>query len=323
MPTVGNYQDNLEKVRAFSSWFKVTMGRSPSSVQSYEWTLKTYVRHLGSTSAGKAQPEQVESFLLRPRPPHNLIGSPGTRKHDRSVLGSFYKWLCAVDPSARNPVPLTGVPTVHNRRPKALDDDVWRQVWRHALPAERAWLGLGFFTGLRASELSKLRACHFDGRDLVGFIRKGGNEGHVMCAQMGQLFHKRLAPLLPSPDDWLGPLSELAKHRDPSEPLIPWRDGCEPHAAGIAKRYALEPGDVAPDVPARRLKGILLRSGLHPNLFTPHALRHSFVGNALRMGIPLHIVQRLADHSSPTTTMRYGRSTERMLDEWTGEGVNG
>jgi integrase len=248
------------------------------------------------------------------------VGAPATRRQNLAVLASFYKWLCAMDPSCRNPTALVGVPKVNNRKPRALDDDVWRCVWRHALPVERAWLGLGFFTGLRPGELARLSAGHFrpESKEIVGFVRKGGNEGHVMCSQMAHLFHSRMPRLLPSIDDWLGPLSALASHRDPGEPLIPWHSGEPRHTEQTMERYGLMPGEVAPVVPARRLKVILRRANLHPNLFTPHALRHSFVGNTLAMGVPLHIVQRLADHASPGTTMRYGRSTQSMLDDWMG-----
>ena len=39
------------------------------------------------------------------------------------------------------------------------------------------------------------------------------------------------------------------------------------------------------------------RGGLHET-FTPHQLRHSFVTNLLRAGVPIHLVSVLANHSA-------------------------
>jgi integrase len=313
-------QENSARVAEFLHWFRVTKGRAPQSCKAYEWTLDKWVSHLGSTAVGVADTSNVDDFLTRPLPRYGLPGAPATRRHNLAILASFYKWLCATEPSCRNPTVLVGTPAVKNRKPRAIDDDVWRTVWRNSLPVERAWLGLGFFTGLRAGELARLRVEHFDqaSGEIVGFIRKGGGEGHISCDQMAHLFHKRLAPLLPVPEAWLTPLGELAASRSPGESLIPWTDSPPNYTVKTSEHFGLLDGEYAPVVPARRLKGVLRRADLHPNIFTPHALRHSFVGNALRMGIPLHIVQRLADHSSPATTMRYGQSTGRMLAEWMG-----
>jgi site-specific recombinase XerD len=51
---------------------------------------------------------------------------------------------------------------------------------------------------------------------------------------------------------------------------------------------------------------------------TPHQLRHSMVTNALRAGVPLALVSRLANHSSVSTTMRYAKLSGRDLEDWLG-----
>ncbi len=50
--------------------------------------------------------------------------------------------------------------------------------------------------------------------------------------------------------------------------------------------------------------------------YTPHQLRHSFVTNLLRAGVPLHLVSRMANHSSPTVTNIYVKAGASELREW-------
>jgi len=49
------------------------------------------------------------------------------------------------------------------------------------------------------------------------------------------------------------------------------------------------------------------RVGLHVH---PHAFRHRYVTRLMENETPLHTVQALARHRSPTTTMRYAHATQ-------------
>src|SRR5699024_3169947 len=58
------------------------------------------------------------------------------------------------------------------------------------------------------------------------------------------------------------------------------------------------------DLVNKRLRGFLNRVGA-PDAFTPHGLRHSFVTNLLRAGMPIEMVSELANHPDLSVTMRY------------------
>ena len=58
------------------------------------------------------------------------------------------------------------------------------------------------------------------------------------------------------------------------------------------------------------------RSAKITERWTPHQLRHGFVTNLLRAGMPIALVSRLANHSDITTTMRYAKLGGSDLREW-------
>lgn len=63
----------------------------------------------------------------------------------------------------------------------------------------------------------------------------------------------------------------------------------------------------------------LLRRFLHDEglaQFTPHQLRHTFVTNLIRAGVPLPYVSELANHSDIQTTMRYVKGGSAHIAEW-------
>lgn len=56
----------------------------------------------------------------------------------------------------------------------------------------------------------------------------------------------------------------------------------------------------------RRVKALADWCGINPAI-SPHSLRHSFITLSLSNGVPLHVVQGAAGHSSPATTQGYNR----------------
>lgn len=49
---------------------------------------------------------------------------------------------------------------------------------------------------------------------------------------------------------------------------------------------------------------------------SPHSIRHTFATNAVRNGVPIEIVSKLLDHSSPSTTLKvYARFSQEQIDD--------
>jgi site-specific recombinase XerD len=61
-----------------------------------------------------------------------------------------------------------------------------------------------------------------------------------------------------------------------------------------------------------RMDWIGARAGVKQ--FSPHDLRRSLISALLDGGADLVAVQRLAGHASPTTTARYDRRSEKVLE---------
>lgn len=104
--------------------------------------------------------------------------------------------------------------------------------------------------------------------------------------------------------------------------VLAWGDDLgrddDPHLRGKPRLDRYPKGWTPPNVVNKRLKATLRRCGLAEDQFTPHALRHSFVTNLLRAGVPLHVVSRLAAHADVATTMRYARTTDDPLQDLLG-----
>ncbi len=160
-------------------------------------------------------------------------------------------------------------------------------------------LGLGYFLGLRRAEIASLKAEHLDTARgmLVGFTRKGGGDDTLPVLELLEVFADRAAPLT------------------------------EPHGVGLfwdhLERYSRQPqgpgglllGYTSPDHINQTLKRYLGKLGM-AGAFTPHALRHSFVTNLLRCGMPIELVSDLANHSSLNVTMRYAKLGGGRRSEW-------
>jgi integrase/recombinase XerD len=306
---------NAALVTEYLTWQRDRRNRSPQTIYVYTDTLDKFLRWIGGTPLAVVGLGTMESFVDRPRirrrPTHPTngptMGAPATRKRDVTVLRSMYRYLHERGHLGSNPAALLIGPTVHNTNPKAIDDGLWAAFWQHPdlSHEERAAFGLGYFVGLRRYEIMHLRPEHISAENgqLRGFVRKGGSEDSISYTSAVRLIAAALPSVVPGgPDSFLSAIDEVLadRARDQVVRFITWN--------GI---WASEPMHYF----NRRLQRALRRCGLPTDSFTPHALRHSFVSNLLRAGVPLHEVSRLANHTSVETTMRYVKtSTDPLAD---------
>jgi integrase len=320
--------DNRPACHAYLAWL-AQHGRKQLTVYQYGGKLESLCTELGPTWLGDVNLTFLETFIGRDRR-GGKAGSPATRSRDVTLLRGFYRWakahaLVTVDPTLE-----LDAPRVRNANPRAIPDSLWCKVWLSGVPsdAERVVLGLGYFAGLRRSEVCALEVSHVDlelGR-IVGFPRKGDasdrTSGVVPLGSCLQLFHERAPRVLGHPSSLLDPLRRVCEARSGQRWLLGWGEQAQPWRRSEG-RHGAPDAMTNPDQLNKRLMRLLVKCDLAPDAFTPHALRHSFVTQLVQMNIPLHVVSRMANHSSPTVTMRYVRTALDPLAEFLGRAEDG
>lgn len=211
---------------------------------------------------------------------------PTTRARRLSAVSSFYRYALKAGAIDRNPADLVDRPatgTDHVKLTPALTTaEVAALVRAGSGAQDRALVMLLASTGLRVSEALAVTLDAITterGHVVVTVTGKGGKVNTVPVAPMilAEVEHLRAGR-----DTTTGPLF-LAEH------------------GGVMTRQGA----------ARVLTRLAYRSGLGRPV-TPHMLRATAITNALADGIPLEVVQRMARHSDPRTTVRYNRAAEDL-----------
>ena len=282
--------DDIEAAQAFVAWMREKRGASRGTLDKYDRLARAWAGYLPTVLADRTAVD-VEAFVGRPRR-GGQVAANATIVNEMAVIGSFHRWGRERLGWGGNPAVLAGRPRVHNRQPRPVDDATWMRVWTSDLsPDRRVALGLGYYCGLRRAELLALRANQVWGGALVNFTRKGGGEDRFDYTDLVEHWQAKMPHL--EAGRLLVPLQELARQQSGS--LLGWGTSVRP--TGLNKRMSTW----------------LVQCGLASDAFTPHQLRHSFATNLLRSGVPLDVACDLCDHSSPTVTMRYIRTSGGRL----------
>lgn len=163
------------------------------------------------------------------------------------------------------------------KRPKVLD----RETVRKILEADRnlkhrALLTLTYGSGLRVSEVVRLRPCHIESAPDRMVVRveqgKGRKDRYTLLSRHAlELLRTYWREYRPS--DWLFYGFERAKPMAIGTAQRIYNDACQ--AAGVGKRAGI------------------------------HSLRHAFATHLLEQGTDLLVIKRCLGHSSLTTTAQY------------------
>lgn len=283
---------NADLASDFLAWMRDKRQAQPNTIDRYRLVIAAFAAFGAERPFAAVTVEDVEEFIARPR--RTGSPAPATVVNELATLRSLYSYLTARHGLPVDPTLTAARPRVHNRQPNPVDDDTWLRVWTSDLPGEaRVALGLGFFCGLRREEITTLRGSHVWGGALVNFTRKGGGEDRFDYRDVLDHFDSTMPELQPNRLDV--PLRWLARTRGDLL-LLPWEDDW-----------------ISPSGMNKRMRRWLADAGLAPDAFTPHMLRHSFATNLLRSGVPLDVACDLCNHSSPTITMRYVRTSGGRL----------
>lgn len=108
--------------------------------------LQTVRAHLETVDPIEAKPSDIESWLAGLGVGANTLGQYLIR------LRQFYKWIVREGYRPDNPIDRLEPPKVAPKKPRPLPDQYLHAIWELAGVEERAWIALGLYCGLRASE---------------------------------------------------------------------------------------------------------------------------------------------------------------------------
>jgi integrase/recombinase XerC len=311
--------DNQALIR---EWFHHLQHRNlrPNTYYSYQGIAGALLLFAGQKSVLALSFRDLEAFTRRPR--HGRAkggeGGPSTKAREISVLKSLYAWLLVTGRVERNPLDLVKAPEVPRSLPRPVPDRVWLKLWGSDLPDDAiVALGAGYFLGLRVAEVVVLAPTNVDlaARRLVRFRRKGGGDDVLSYGTLLDVVEDRL-PAVTGDGTWRfeQALRRLVEQRGADAALLPWNT--VPSTLRQRSRHGLSHGQIDPARFASRLQRWLENAGLPRRSFTPHQLRHAFITNALRCGMPIEMVSAVANHRNIDTTMGYAKIGADEVREW-------
>lgn len=290
--------------------------RTALTVYQYAGKLQSFLRFIGDTPLEYVSMQDIERWLSRPRRGGGT-GEPATVSKEVSILSGFFAFAVTQGYLQADPTALLEAPKVKNEHPNPVPDDVWVQQWEcESLSTEaRALLGLGYFCGLRRVEIVSLMPEHFDVRRqrIVKFTRKGGGDDVLDYGELASLVADELPMLAQGgPERFTDALHEQVRAARKVGRLFAWGDD----AIATRRLHSMPSNTTDPQLIYRRLRRWQAQAGLEEGVYSPHMLRHAFVTNLLRCGVPIHLVSKLANHSNLSTTMRYAKVSGADLRDW-------
>lgn len=193
------------------------------------------------------------------------------------------------------------VPNAFKRRPISRED-IRKLIQAAKGIRDKTIIGVGYYTGLRVSELANLRLSHVNvEKGLVWVERgKGGEEGWAKYSKedLGMIV-----------DRWLKERGSYLNARDDDhffvstcgKGLSPQRIREIVHEAAKRAGIQAKVGEMADGKPIYRV--------------SPHVLRHCFATHASQDGMKFEHIQRQMRHKKPSTTMIYIEEPQEDLFE--------
>ena len=164
---------------------KAKAGRAPNTIRAYSDAVGLWTKRIGEETPLRAiRAEDVQAFV------HDHSVSETTRAFRFRHVRAFLRWLRAQKMLRRNPMEIVESPKSGERAPKAVTEDeleaicaAVRERYRRLLRSggcregELVWriplFRFAYFTGLRSSELARLRWGHIDtARRMVGIYQQ-------------------------------------------------------------------------------------------------------------------------------------------------------
>ena len=270
------------RMRSYLHFCRAEKGLAANSIEAYRRDLTRFAAFLKALALQSVTLETLREYL-----DHLRAVGLSNRSIARHVttLRSFFDFLVEEGELALNPAELLMAPKIGSPLPNYLDHSSTGKLLESP-PADsanglrdRAMLDLLYATGLRVSELIKLRVSDLE--DLEGVLRVVGKGNKQRLVPVGK-----------------AALQSIERYRTHARPHL-LKDRVSPHLFVTARGTAM----------TRQAFWKLLRAhGKSIGLFrklSPHVLRHTFATHLLEGGADLRSVQTMLGHADIGTTQIY------------------
>jgi integrase/recombinase XerD len=272
------YYDLRHNIKLFLK-DKNRQGLSPITIDNYQLHLKIFTSRIENKPINEITKEDIVEYL-DDRESDPGVNAKSTIETIRSVLRSFFEWLCEEQIIEENPMLRIKPYKVGKTIAKALtveELELFRESC--ATPREKAMVETMYSTGCRLSEISALNRDDIGQPDRsIKVLGKGNKERMVFYSARAAIYLKKY---LDSRKDNCEAL--FVTERQPSRRLS--NRGIQREIAVIGKRAGIE----------RRTH--------------PHILRHTFATLMLNNGCPMSVLQDLLGHDDIQTTGIYAKQT--------------
>ena len=280
-------------VDEFITYLRVERGLAENTIHAYGRDLIRFITYL---EGRKITPVECSRNVIRDYL-GNLTHELSKRSQARNVsaIKTFYRFLVSEGRMKENPARLVETPRIQQKLPDILSvDEVERLLLQPdgATPLgqrDRAMLELLYATGLRVSELVRLRL--LDVNLEAGFVKALGKGSKERMVPFGEKARQALKTYLSYGR------SALLKEGHPPYLFLNFR-GKPLTRQGFWKI----------------IKNHGIMAGIKKNI-KPHGLRHSFASHLLEAGADLRSVQLMLGHADITTTQIYTHVTRERLKE--------
>lgn len=288
-------------IRQFLEYLEVEKGRSIKTVENYDYYLNRFCNWGKVNNPAQITSDLIRNYRLWLNRQTDNYGrglKKSTQNYHLIAIRSFLKYLSKQDVNSLAPekIELAKMP---ERQIDFLEGSDLERLLEAPLKTEekkiiqlrdKAILEMLFSTGLRVSELAKLKIDNVNLEKEEFTVRGKGDKLRVVFLS-NQTKH------------WLK--QYLTARRDLSPYLFVRHD----KAKGKE-----EPKNLTPRSVQRLIKKYSRDAGITKHV-TPHTMRHSFATDLLTNGADIRSVQTMLGHSSITTTQIYTHITNNQLRE--------
>ncbi len=273
-----DYYDLRTNIKKFLK-DKKRQGLSPITIDNYQLHLKIFTNRIEYKPVNEITKEDIVEYLDG-RESDPTVNAKSTIETIRSVLRSFFEWLCEEQIIEENPMLRIKPYKMGKTIAKALTVEEL-ELFRESCttPREKAMVEIMYSTGCRLSEISALNKEDIGQPNrAIKVLGKGNKERMVFYSARAAIYLKKYIETRQDNCEALF-VTERQEYRRLSN------RGIQRIIAIIGKRAEL----------GRRTH--------------PHILRHTFATLMLNNGCPMSVVQDLLGHDDLATTQIYAKET--------------